>query len=100
MSEKRSCSYSKLSNHHKRKIIAVNRIGDIALNYIASQGNNNLVRMIQRNAFSFANNLSDEEVDKAMIHLDQLVEEAKGKDARVNIADSNRQSKKTRSLFR
>ena len=66
--------YSDLSIQHKRKIIAANRIGDIALSLISQQKGNQLVRLIQRNAISFSNQLSVEEVEAEIAKLDGLID--------------------------
>lgn len=72
MTEK-TAKYSDLSIEYKRKIVAANRLGDIALSLISKEMGNKLVRLLQRNAISFSNKLSVEEVEKEIAKLDGLV---------------------------
>ena len=71
-----TAKYSDLSIEHKRKIVAANRVGDIALSLISQQMGNQLVRLIQRNAISFSNKLSVEEIEAEIAKLDGLIDDS------------------------
>jgi hypothetical protein len=98
MSEKTDGKYSGLSIYHKRKILAANRLASMALALLASQGSNNVVRQLQRNAVHYSNTLSEKEIEKQIAEFDLLIEEAKSPKAKS--IDEITARRKTRSLFR
>ncbi len=91
-----SDNYAGLSIYHKRKIVAANKLAQLALTFLASQGNNNLCRSFTNKAISYSNTISDHEVNEEIAKLDELVEAAKSS-TKVTTLKGRR---KTRSLFR
>lgn len=90
-----SDNYAGLSICHKRKIVAANKLAQLVLTFLASQGNNNLCRSFTNKAISYSNTISYEEVEKEIAMLDELVEPRKTSSNVTSL-----KGRKSRSLFR